>query len=547
MPTHKQRMSQLGKLVVPREGTEGREYFERWAESVQKDPQIEKQMKKRFKQACTVIYAQDDNGAGLQVDTELRFFLREFNARNFEHGLDSLPASFNVMEAFFNYTPGYAFFKLRKEHDHLLSFSEFLDYATSGGDEQDLASIPNFIEEGVIYSYNFTGDPAELTFSMADNEEFGFAGVSFVLHENEISMLLLAGQRTNTSSKSRELRDLGEGVVVPGKEMLKPADDREREATALMGNKEFWQTLALTRFDLEDKTQSVRYVLKDAGDAFKIITDDIGILIGPDGEFLDAMAEELAKTLPKRTDNYRTLFEICKTALHLPFFFEEYGDQVTEERHPTALHQKKKTVRSFLREKHLTAGERITFRTVSVLRTDVKASPDSTTFLAPDFKLDVSGFWKKLKPDQVGTDKHGREIHGRTWVKKTLTWLESSDRPIPVRASKAAETLPRASAGPDVGYIYVMRSAAHPKDVFKIGLTRRSAEIRSDELSRSTSSPDKFLVAQEWNVPDCSRAEKLIHDRLSGYRLNPGREFFQAPYREIVKVIDSVVTELEST
>ncbi|MFC1860598.1 GIY-YIG nuclease family protein [Chloroflexota bacterium] len=97
------------------------------------------------------------------------------------------------------------------------------------------------------------------------------------------------------------------------------------------------------------------------------------------------------------------------------------------------------------------------------------------------------------------------------------------------------------------GYIYVMRSAAHAKDIFKIGLSRRSSEIRSAELSRTTGVPDQFLIVQEWEVSDCVKAEKLIHHALLKYRMKPEREFFKAPYKVIVKVIGEVIVEVEGT
>lgn len=90
-----------------------------------------------------------------------------------------------------------------------------------------------------------------------------------------------------------------------------------------------------------------------------------------------------------------------------------------------------------------------------------------------------------------------------------------------------------------------MRSAAHEKNVFKVGLTRRTPEERSNELSRSTSAPDHFHVMEEWDVVDCVQAEKLIHERLNEFRVNPKREYFKAPYKVIFRVIDSVIDELE--
>ena len=94
--------------------------------------------------------------------------------------------------------------------------------------------------------------------------------------------------------------------------------------------------------------------------------------------------------------------------------------------------------------------------------------------------------------------------------------------------------------GDDPGYIYVMHNPAHDKNMFKVGLTRRTSELRSEELS-GTGAPDKFLVAHEWRVRDCAAAEKAAHEALDAYRMNPKREFFRLPYETLLKMMSSVV------
>ena len=49
---------------------------------------------------------------------------------------------------------------------------------------------------------------------------------------------------------------------------------------------------------------------------------------------------------------------------------------------------------------------------------------------------------------------------------------------------------------------------------------------------------------EEWDVEDCVLAEKIIHEKLSEFRVNPKREYFKAPYKEIFKVIDKVIDSL---
>ncbi len=213
-----------------------------------------------------------------------------------------------------------------------------------------------------------------------------------------------------------------------------------------------------------------------------------------------------------------------------------------DERHPTQFSESKHDLKLVQRNQLLGPKEKIPVRRVSVLRREIERQPERISFKAPDFQAEVSGFWRRLTPGQIGADKYGRPIHGRTWIKQTLSWIEPVDAgALRVKASRGEETVPQSAKSP--GYIYVMRSAAHNKDIFKIGLTTRGSDVRSDELSSTTGSPDKFLVVQEWKVSDCGLAEKLIHERLDQYRMNPKREFFQAPYKIIFQAIDDVIAE----
>lgn len=405
-----------------------------------------------------------------------------------------------------------------------------------------------YIEEGVIHSYNFVNDLSVLTFSMQDGTEYVIGGVSFIRHGSEVNIFLLTGEKTDLVTKSKELREgLDTGTPAPGKERLKPADGLKREATPLLENYDYWKVVLLTRIDFADMTQNVRYIMKDFGDGFMTITDDISTMVNPKGEFLMPDGADIAKNMAEEINNYSQLFEISKTILHFPLYFESYGDLTIVERHSTDYAVNVRKGKWTLRSNLLTPNEKIGYRNVSVLRRTIKCQPSSTVYRAPEFKVEVSGFWRKLPIDKVGVDKQGNPIHGRTWVEKRLTWLETDqDSVVNVRYHKTPDRKHREEVGnPNRGFIYVMRSAAHSKDIFKIGITKRSTDVRADELSRTTGSPDKFLVVQEWEVADYVKAEKMIHETLSKYRINPKREFFQAPYNEIFKAIDRIILDLK--
>jgi hypothetical protein len=97
-----------------------------------------------------------------------------------------------------------------------------------------------------------------------------------------------------------------------------------------------------------------------------------------------------------------------------------------------------------------------------------------------------------------------------------------------------------------VGYVYVMHCPAHPIDWFKIGWTQRPVDERSSELTRETGVPAPFLLVNQWEVTD-AKIERLVHQALNEYRINPKKEFFRAPYSVIAATIDKVIREADST
>jgi hypothetical protein len=112
MTKHKTRISEMGKYAPP-EGTFTRKVLDDWIKNNPPSPSEKREIRKRFKKAVAIITAQVENGAIFPLNDLLRYFLKEYNNRNFEHGLRSMPSSFNVLEAFFTYNPEYNFFRLR--------------------------------------------------------------------------------------------------------------------------------------------------------------------------------------------------------------------------------------------------------------------------------------------------------------------------------------------------------------------------------------------------------------------------------------------------
>jgi hypothetical protein len=97
------------------------------------------------------------------------------------------------------------------------------------------------------------------------------------------------------------------------------------------------------------------------------------------------------------------------------------------------------------------------------------------------------------------------------------------------------------------GYIYIMRSEANIKNLYKIG---RSKDVirRQKELSSPSGVPIEFKISHKRKVINAAEAEKIIHRRLKKYRFTKNREFFEIELKLAIREIDNyTIEELTST
>ena len=88
------------------------------------------------------------------------------------------------------------------------------------------------------------------------------------------------------------------------------------------------------------------------------------------------------------------------------------------------------------------------------------------------------------------------------------------------------------------GYVYILSNPSYG-NLYKVGMTTKDPYVRANELSELTAVPTPFKVEYSVYVEDCSVTEALTHKILQeqGYRIAENREFFNAPIKEIKKVI----------
>lgn len=92
------------------------------------------------------------------------------------------------------------------------------------------------------------------------------------------------------------------------------------------------------------------------------------------------------------------------------------------------------------------------------------------------------------------------------------------------------------------GYVYVLVSSMKP-EIVKIGMTKRDPEVRAEELNASTGVSMPYIVAYQVEVANPKEVESTVHNRLSGSRVNPDREFFRVETRKAIRTIEEEIEE----
>lgn len=529
-------MAELFGSLHPPKGTKAFEELRKHIESTKDNPTIQAAIKKSWSIARSTVGAQIHNGAGRDGDEALRYFMVDACNRFWTLGVwNSLAASFNVMSDFLEYTPAKNFFRLRQELDHEFSLGSFLDFATSPGATTDLTEVANLLAEGKVYHYTNISPLDEITTGNKRTQQFVLASSSMVRHEDELSCCFVLGQSMSVGIEVARKHD--NVRIQPEKiKLLEAWEGVKPSAQPLRGDDRWWKIILLTRFDLRRDALQVRYVLGDCGPTFHILSDDPNIWLDSRGNPISKDWEDRLKASVEDLRDYGPAFELVHYCAFLPKYFHNRADCLQPVVVKTQFGQKQSSHKFSRAVASAEPESRVSFRTILRMSAQDITGPNLT--VAPSaLRIERSGYWKNLQPDQSGSDRHGNSVNGKTWVSKELTWVESDELGSDLHIKRKATV-----SGGDPGCIYVMRCAAHPADVFKIGLTRRNASERADELSAGTGSPDKFLVVQSWDVGDCVRSESLIHERLDNYRLTSQREFFKAPYSVIREAVDEIVS-----
>jgi len=513
--------------------------FEDWKV---KNPKLWKQIKKKLDKGRSTYLCQMYNCIENSHARTLRMFLHDFNDRYLSYGPGMFPTSFNVLEPFMNFNIETSILELLfEEEEYSLSLEDFLEEITSKDFDFDSYDLYNEIPEDLIYHFEFSSGVVEYPIVCENGKEFHIGHVSVVRRNNIVSVILNCGVSFDENDKMivQEMHSKAnlESNMTPFKKELGLKIDPKEDAkifTYLEDN--LWRQLLVVVFDIDSKTIDTRYYAKDCHTVYESLTDDLGILVTEKGGKMSETAKEDYIMYLKKFEEIRNLTEFAKFAMFLPkYTFDREVDLISID-YPTSLSRVISGPISRRKYRDVPQEVKIFAKPVYFLKSKLTTIKKMDSVKDSSFKIEKSGYWKRLKPDEKGIDKKGKQIIGKTWVDRHETYYKEKDGRINIKPTIKYE-------GDDAGIIYIMRDPEKPKGVFKVGLSTRNSEIRRRELS-NTSIIDHFYVMHEYNTKDCKLAESLIHKELSDYRVTERREFFSCDLNHIMLVCERVVDEV---
>lgn len=454
---------------------------------------------------------------------------------------DEQPQSFDVLQAFVEPDDRALILKLLPEKFFSLDIDYILENLTDPdrifGSEKLLA-----LSDGVVHHVHIPGSYQQLQFVGA--ERLAFYGAAFVRHQEELSILGIAAKEGR--EVGLEPVDLSAYPLDPDREFLRMGRRTLNQNHAEFYNhNDLYPIIFLTRIDLVQKTSMVRFILEEREDTFEVFSDSRHIYTGMLKEqnlpvtSVSEMFEKSNRQLIKYDHVFRMIRDVPFVVIDV-----ENDDETTVSRYPTELNLSKNTSNVRKIRSSLPASDVPNYVDV---RSIIKAAGSGKTYNwdAGKFEVEQSGYWKVLEPGKVGIGKNGDRIHGRSWVTVKESWVEALGFEPP--ESGAGLHVQTVTDVADIGVLYVMRSASHPRDQYKIGFTIKDAYERAAQLYATSGQSDQFNVVEQWNVRSPRRVEALVHEKLAAFRVNPKREFFILKYDKIRKAVEEAIADLAAS
>ena len=94
------------------------------------------------------------------------------------------------------------------------------------------------------------------------------------------------------------------------------------------------------------------------------------------------------------------------------------------------------------------------------------------------------------------------------------------------------------------GWVYIILSPSLQNSYLKIGMTKRTPEIRAREMSEETGMLAEYYVAYKREVYDCEKVAALVHSELDKFRITSTRndrerEFFKLSLQKAIATMNN--------
>lgn len=511
-----------------------------WDRLKLENPKLWKKLKKQFDTGRKIVDIQLNNGLQKENENTLRYYLNEYTDRFLQYGPQSFPLSFNTLEPFFVFNHHNSILQLHSEEESYgISLVDFLDFITEKKFELDKIDFFENIPEKVIYHFTFETGHDEFNFS--NNEKTFYIGsLSIIRQENEVSMLIQAGESFDKKDAEKYFQENSKESLSfnPVKKALgmKFENPNEHQIVKFKGSEDLWAHNIGILFDLDTKSIDLRFVGRDENLSFKMLTDDLNAVFFDKESITEKEFNDFYENQIKELDKYKAVFDFANYCLALPYYVFENEDRIVDVMYETNLSSILKGPHS-KREYSSVPGEFKKFaKPLYFIESEDQVVNKNFELDDEGFKIEKTGYWKRIGNDEDGFDKKGEKILGKTWVERKDIYFSKSKGITKIAQEKVYD-------GVNAGYLYIMRQPVHDEDIFKVGRTKKSVEERKKGLS-NTSSPDKFFIIHKYPTKDCVSAEKLVHERLKAYRLSSRREFFRCDLKIIMETCSEIIDKI---
>ena len=94
-------------------------------------------------------------------------------------------------------------------------------------------------------------------------------------------------------------------------------------------------------------------------------------------------------------------------------------------------------------------------------------------------------------------------------------------------------------------WVYVLSNPSF-NNMLKIGYTKNTPELRSEQLYKGTGVPTPFKLEFAKQCVNGEMLERLTHKYLKSDRVNNEREFFYTKLEDVIKIINKIHADLEA-